>query len=109
VCISKGVLSVIPSSITEVQAANESDFVVYDDKLLVVGLYTVLVSYDLRWIQFPYPIEGHVSGVFQNVMVRMSHQLDIFMSLFTLRNEIHYDFLSVLAVACERGSNLNEL
>ena len=54
---------VVPSPKAKVQSTNEGTVEVNDDKLFVMG-----------------PIEGHVCSIFQNIVVRVSHNDNVAMS-----------------------------
>jgi hypothetical protein len=56
-----------------------------------------------------YPVERHISCILKDIVVRMSHQSDVLMTLFTFGYEVHNDLFGMLAVACECGGYLDNV
>lgn len=61
--VGEGMLPAVPASETQIQAADEGHLVVDDDELLMMG-----------------PVEGHVAGVLEDVVVGMAHDGDVAMA-----------------------------
>ena len=57
-------------------------------------------------IKEDYPVECHVRCILKNIVVGMSHELDVTISGLTLGYQVHQDLLCVLAVASEGCSYL---
>lgn len=71
----------IPSSITHVQATDEGNMIVYDDEFLVVS-----------------PVESHVTKILEDIVVRMSHDMNISMARRTLRAQGAQSVFSVCRI-----------
>ena len=54
----------------------------------------------------PHPVEGHISSVLEDIVIRVSHNPDVFMPWLAFRDKIHQGFLRMLAVAGERSGYL---
>lgn len=98
--VGKRVVFGVPSAIAHVQPTNEGHFIVNDNKLLVMCLILVSLTRSYWWKEY-YPVKCHVTGVLENIMVRMSHEPDISVTFLALRDKVHHHFLAMLAVACE--------
>jgi hypothetical protein len=79
----------VPTAVAQVQTANESHGVVDDNELFVMG-----------------PVKGHVAGIFEYVVVWVSHDVDVAISWLTFFEHSHQCLLCVLAVAGESCGDL---
>lgn len=87
--VCKEMLPDIPSSITEIQAANVREMIVDDDEFLMVG-----------------PIEGHVAKVLKDIVVGMTENMDVTMARCPLRTKGSQGMLGMSRIAGQGLLNL---
>lgn len=87
--IGQGMLVDVPPAKAQVQPTHKGHLIVYDNKLFVVC-----------------PVECHVSRVFEDVVIRMAHDLDVAVSWRPLGTKRLQRMLGVFRIARQSGLNL---
>ena len=82
--ISKTVLTGIPSAVAKIQSSNEGEMVINDDEFLVVR-----------------PVECHIAHVLEDIVVRMSKDMNVAMTRSTFRTQEPQRMFGVSRVARE--------
>ena len=85
VYIGTGMLSIVPSPEAEIQASNKSHGVINHDELLMMC-----------------PVESHVTRIFKNIVVRVSHHCDVAMPWGSLGAQGMKSMLRVSTIAADR-------
>jgi hypothetical protein len=89
VYISERMLMVVPPSKAEIKSTNECNIVVYDNEFFMMR-----------------PVECHISRIFENIMIGMSHDDDVSMAFGTFRAEPLKGMFGVCRIASERSLNV---
>ena len=93
----------IPATKAKIKTTDKSKLVVYDYELLVMSPVDCKGSADV-WEILPsrtcvMPLTGHVSHILKNIVIGMSHNLDIAIALLSFFNHAHKCAFGMLTIA----------
>ena len=80
--ICKQMLTQIPAPVAQIEATNEGMVIIDDDKLLVMS-----------------PVKCHVACIFENIVIWVTQDMDIAVSLLTFRTQVVQGMLGVSRIA----------
>lgn len=103
--VGKGMVLRVPASKAEIETADEGEVIVDDNELLVMRLG--LCQYRISAIRHKTdPVKCHVSRILEDVVVWVSHELDVAMARRARRTQRSQCMLCVRTVA---GQSLGDL